>query len=137
MSERGERTPPEVVRLSSRDDDAEGGQPDAIPELVHPSALDTDATGGQVGEAPRALRDLLKRHAVDTRPLAIPAYKRLLIGQGTSFIGSMLTQVAVPVQVYALTGSSLYVGLVGLAGLVPIVVFGLYGGAIADAVDRR
>ncbi|MDT4948414.1 MAG: hypothetical protein QOJ37_1009, partial [Pseudonocardiales bacterium] len=137
MNERGERTPPEVVRLSSRDDDAEGGQPEAIPEVVHPSALDTDATGGQVGEAPRALRDLLKRHAVDTRPLAIPAYKRLLIGQGTSFVGSMLTQVAVPVQVYALTGSSLYVGLVGLAGLVPIVVFGLYGGAIADAVDRR
>jgi MFS family permease len=137
VSERGERTPPEVVRLSSRDDDAEGGQPEAIPEVVHPSALDTDATGGQVGEAPRALRDLLKRHAVDTRPLAIPAYKRLLIGQGTSFVGSMLTQVAVPVQVYALTGSSLYVGLVGLAGLVPIVVFGLYGGAIADAVDRR
>jgi MFS family permease len=116
---------------------SERGQPEAIPEVVHPSALDTDATGGQVGEAPRALRDLLKRHAVDTRPLAIPAYKRLLIGQGTSFIGSMLTQVAVPVQVYALTGSSLYVGLVGLAGLVPIVVFGLYGGAIADAVDRR
>ena len=41
------------------------------------------------------------RHAVDTRPLAIAAYRRLLIGQGTAFIGSMLTQVAVPVQVYA------------------------------------
>src|SRR4051794_41682476 len=49
----------------------------------------------------------------------------------------MLTQVAVPVQVYYLTGPSLYVGLVGLAGLVPIVVFGLYGGAIADSMDRR
>jgi MFS family permease len=79
----------------------------------------------------------LRRHAVDTRPLAVAPYRRLLIGQGTSFIGSMLTQVAVPVQVYALTGSSFYVGLVGLAGLVPIVVFGLYGGAIADAIDRR
>ena len=64
-------------------------------------------------------------------------YRRLLIGQGTSFIGSMLTQVAVPVQVYDLTKSSLDVGLVGLAGLVPIVVFGIYGGAIADAMDRR
>jgi MFS family permease len=74
---------------------------------------------------------------VDTRPLATPAYKRLLIGQGTSFVGSMLTQVAVPVQVYTISRSSLYVGLVGLAGLVPIVVFGLYGGAIADAMDRR
>ncbi len=91
----------------------------------------------QVPEQARRLRGLLRRQAVDTRPLAIPAYKRLLIGQGTSFIGSMLTQVAVPVQVYAISNSSLYVGLVGFAGLVPIVVFGLYGGAIADAVDRR
>jgi MFS family permease len=88
-------------------------------------------------EQARSLRRLLARHAVDTRPLAIGPYRRLLIGQGTSFIGSMLTQVAVPVQVYALTRSSLYVGLVGMAGLVPIVLFGLYGGAIADAVDRR
>ena len=80
---------------------------------------------------------LLRRHAVDTRPMQIPPYRRLLLGQGTSFIGSMLTQVAVPVQVYAISGSSLYVGLVGLAGLLPIVIFGLYGGAIADAVDRR
>ena len=86
---------------------------------------------------PASLRGLLRHHALDTRPLAIRPYRRLLIGQGTSFIGSMLTQVAVPVQVYALTHSSLYVGLVGLAGLVPIVVFGLYGGAIADVVDRR
>jgi MFS family permease len=80
---------------------------------------------------------LLRRHAVDTRPMEIPPYRRLLIGQGTAFIGSMLTQVAVPVQVYAISRSSLYVGLVGLAGLLPIVIFGLYGGAIADAVDRR
>jgi MFS family permease len=85
----------------------------------------------------RSLRRWFGRHAVDTRPLAHPAYTRLLVGQGTSFIGSMLTQVAVPVQVYAISHSSLYVGLVGLAGLVPIVVFGLYGGAIADAIDRR
>jgi len=88
-------------------------------------------------ERARALRSLLVRHAVDTRPLAIRPYRRLLIGQGTSFIGSMLTQVAVPVQVYALSRSSLYVGFVGMSGLIPIVLFGLYGGAIADAVDRR
>ena len=88
-------------------------------------------------EEARGLRALLGRHAVDTRPLRIPEYRRILIGQGTSFIGSMLTQVAVPVQIWALTASPLYVGFVGLAGLVPIVVFGLYGGAIADAVDRR
>ncbi|MDQ6715707.1 MAG: MFS transporter, partial [Actinomycetota bacterium] len=88
-------------------------------------------------EQARSLSGLLGRHALDTRPLAVPAYRRLFIGQGTSFIGSMLTQVAVPVQVWALTHSSLYVGFVGLAGLLPIVGFGLYGGAIADVVDRR
>ncbi len=98
--------------------------------------LDTP-TAQEAPEQARTMGALLRRHALDTRPLAVRDYRRLLIGQGTSFVGSMLTQVAVPVQVYALTGSSLYVGLVGLAGLVPIVVFGLYGGAIADAIDRR
>jgi MFS family permease len=104
---------------------------------------DVDALDAELPEiaptepGPRTVGTLLKRHALATRPLAIAPYRRLLIGQGTSFIGSMLTQVAVPVQVYALTHSSLYVGLVGFAGLVPIVVFGLYGGAIADVIDRR
>jgi hypothetical protein len=79
----------------------------------------------------------LRHHAADLTPTRHPAFRRLLIGQATAFIGSMLTQVAVPVQVYDISHSSLQVGFVGLAGLVPIVVFGLYGGAIADAVDRR
>jgi MFS family permease len=79
----------------------------------------------------------LRHHAADLTPTRHPAYRRLLIGQATAFIGSMLTQVAVPVQVYDISNSSLQVGFVGLAGLVPIVAFGLYGGAIADAVDRR
>jgi len=56
-------------------------------------------------EQARTLRGLLRRHALDTRPLAIPAYRRLLIGQGTSFVGAMLTQVAVPVEVYTITRS--------------------------------
>ncbi len=87
-------------------------------------------------EEARGLRSALRRHAVDTRPVRIADYRRLLIGQGTAFIGSMLTQVAVPVEVYAISHSSLLVGLVGFVGLLPIIVFGLYGGAIADAVDR-
>ena len=99
--------------------------------------LDASLASENPAEESRGLRAVLERHAVDTRPLRIPEYRRILIGQGTSFIGSMLTQVAVPVQIWALTASPLYVGFVGLAGLVPIVVFGLYGGAIADAVDRR
>ena len=80
---------------------------------------------------------LLSRVRPDTRPLAVPAFRRTLAGQATSYIGTMVTEVAVPVQIYAISRSSLYVGLAGLAGLVPIVVFGLYGGVIADAYDRR
>ena len=99
--------------------------------------LDPGLAAENPAEESRGLRALLERHAVDTRPLRIPEYRRILVGQGTSFVGSMLTQVAVPVQIWALTESPLYVGFVGLAGLIPIVVFGLYGGAIADAVDRR
>jgi MFS family permease len=91
--------------------------------------------GDPVEEA-RGLRAALLRHAVDTRPVRIRDYRRLLVGQGTAFIGSMVTQVAVPVEVYSISHSSLLVGLVGFVGLLPLVVFGLYGGAIADAVDR-
>ena len=42
-----------------------------------------------------------------------------------------------PAQIYAMTGSSAYVGLTGVFGLVPLVVFGLWGGALADVFDRR
>jgi MFS family permease len=73
----------------------------------------------------------------DTRPLTFPAYRRIFVGQSTAVLGVTVTAVAVPIQLYALTHSSLVVGLAGLVGLVPIVVFGLYGGAVADAIDRR
>jgi MFS family permease len=59
-----------------------------------------------------------------------------LAGVVTVF-GSFLTYVAVPVQIKELTGSTLAVGAIGLVELVPLIVFGLYGGALADAVDRR
>ena len=52
-------------------------------------------------------------------------------------VGAQLTVVAVPAQIYAATGSSAYVGLAGVFGLVPLVVFGRWGGALADVVDRR
>ena len=73
----------------------------------------------------------------DTRPLRTPAYRRLWTAGIVTVVGAQLTVVAVPTQIFALTGSSAYVGLTGLFGLVPLVVFGLWGGAIADAVDRR
>ena len=52
-------------------------------------------------------------------------------------LGQQMTLVAVPFQVYALTGSSLLVGVTSIVALVPLIVFGLLGGAIADAMDRR
>lgn len=78
-----------------------------------------------------------RRVLVDTRPLRNTAYRRLFLGQSVSFIGYQLTAVAVPVQMYAITDSSLFVGLLGVAGLVPLILFGLWGGAVADAIDRR
>lgn len=74
----------------------------------------------------------------DLTPLrASPAFRRLWWGLGISNFGSQLTTVAVGLQVYALTGSTLAVGVLGLCALVPLVALGLYGGALADAVDRR
>ena len=80
-----------------------------------------------------ALRGLL----ADTRPLAEPHYRRLWLANIVTVVGAQLTVVAVPAQIYGITGSSAYVGLTGVFGLVPLVVFGLWGGALADAMDRR
>ncbi|ELS50504.1 putative membrane transport protein [Streptomyces viridochromogenes Tue57] len=74
---------------------------------------------------------------MDTRPLRRPAYRRLWSSTIVTAVGSQLTAVAVPKQVYDITGSSAWVGAAGLAGLVPLVVFALWGGAIADSMDRR
>ena len=82
---------------------------------------------------PVGIRGLL----ADTRPLRVPAFRRLWTANIVTVVGAQLTVVAVPAQIYAQTGSSAYVGLTGVFGLVPLVVFGLYGGALADVFDRR
>jgi len=75
---------------------------------------------------------------LDLAPLrASPAYRRLYTGFTLAGVGSQLTVVAIGLQVYELTGSSFSVGLVGLFALVPIIIMGLYGGALIDAHDRR
>lgn len=66
-----------------------------------------------------------------------PAFRRLWLGNGLSSIGTQLTVVAVSLEVYDLTGSTLAVGMLGLVALLPLVFAGLYGGSIADAHDRR
>jgi MFS family permease len=73
----------------------------------------------------------------DTTPLRTPDFRRLWLAGIVTVIGGNLTIFAVPVQLYALTQNSVYVGLSGLFALVPLVVFGLWGGAWADAMDRR
>jgi MFS family permease len=83
-------------------------------------------------------RGLLARIAVDIRPLRESRdFRRLWFGVGISAIGSQVTTVAIPFQLYDETRSTLLVGLLGLAALVPLLIVPIYGGAVADAVDRR
>src|SRR5256885_1613840 len=75
---------------------------------------------------------------VDTTPRRTsPDFRRLWVGQGLSFLGSMVTATALPWQVFRMTHSSLAVGLLGLAQLVPHLLLALVGGAFADGIDKR
>ncbi|MBZ5738112.1 MFS transporter [Nocardioides mangrovi] len=79
----------------------------------------------------------LRSLVADTRPLSNEHFRRLWLANIVTVIGAQLTVVAVPAQIYDITGSSAYVGLTGLFGLVPLIIFGLWGGALADVFDRR
>ena len=75
---------------------------------------------------------------MDTTPLRTSRDFRLLFTAGTVFyFGGMISYVAIPFQLYTITGNNLAVGLVALVELLPLIVLGLYGGALADHVDRR
>jgi MFS family permease len=76
--------------------------------------------------------------AIDFSPLKrYPDFRRLWLSGLISYFGSMFTYVALPFQVKQLTGSYLAVGLIGLVEIIPLVVFGLYGGVLADHMDRK
>jgi MFS family permease len=78
------------------------------------------------------------RLLADITPLRLSAnYRRLWVGQALANTGAMLTTTAVSLQVYDLTESSFAVGLLGGCGLAPVILLGLYGGALVDAHDRR
>ncbi len=80
----------------------------------------------------------LKNFTVDITPLKVSRdYRLLFFGQLISFFGTMMTFIVVPVQMYQLTESSLYVGLLGVAEFVPMFFLAFVGGALADSVDRR
>jgi MFS family permease len=76
--------------------------------------------------------------AIDFSPLRkYPDFRRLWLAGLISYFGSMFTYVALPFQVKELTGSFLAVGLIGLVEIIPLVIFGLYGGVLADHMDRK
>ena len=75
---------------------------------------------------------------IDLEPLRRdPDFRRLFIGQSINGIGTQITRVALPYQVYVLTQSTLALAALTVAQLIPILLFSLGGGAIADAFDRR
>jgi MFS family permease len=88
--------------------------------------------------SPFAPRRLASRVLLDLTPLRRSRdYRMLIAGLGVSVLGNQLTTVAVPFQAYALTRSSLIVGLVSLAQLFPLIFGSLLGGSLVDAMDRR
>ena len=104
--------------------------------MSDPFGPPADDPGGEFERPGRfaALRGV----TIDLTPLRRSRdFRRLWFGNAISLLGSMLTTVAIPYQMYQLTGSTLAVGLLGIAALVPLLTISFLGGAIADAVDRR
>lgn len=77
-------------------------------------------------------------HLIDISPLkSSPAFARMWIGSSLAGIGGQLTIVTVMLHVFELTGSTFAVSMIAVAGLIPMILAGLYGGMLADAFDRR
>ena len=80
----------------------------------------------------------MRNFAIDLTPLKKYRDFRLLWSAGLfSYFGSMITFVALPFQVKELTNSYWAVGLIGAVEIIPLIIFGLYGGVLADYVDRK
>jgi MFS family permease len=80
----------------------------------------------------------MAKFAIDLTPLKkYPDFRNLWTAGLISYFGSMITYVALPFQLKELTGSYLAVGLLGVVEIVPLIIFGLYGGVLADSVDRK
>jgi MFS family permease len=88
-------------------------------------------------EPPRGFRPF-RYLGIDIRPLReSPPFRRLFFGQAISYIGGEIAFIAIPIQLYGLTHSTLQVGLLSLSALFPLLIAPLVGGAVADAIDRR
>ncbi|MEY9941193.1 MFS family permease [Streptacidiphilus sp. MAP5-52] len=124
---------------TAQQSDSHPPEPEPVREAGVPAA---PGVPPEPGSEPRSAAGRLRRLAgsalADITPLREhPHYRRLWLGQSVSGVGQQMTALAVSVQVYALTRSPLATGLIGLCSLLPLVAFGLYGGAIADRMDRR
>ena len=84
------------------------------------------------------MKSRASRVAIDLSPLKkYPDFRNLWTAGLVSYLGSMITYVALPFQIKELTGSYLAVGLLGIVEITPLIIFGLYGGVLADSVDRK
>jgi MFS family permease len=80
----------------------------------------------------------VSRFAIDITPLKkYPDFRNLWASGLISYLGSMVTYVAIPFQIKELTNSYVAVGIVGAIEIIPLILFGLYGGVLADYVDRK
>jgi MFS family permease len=80
----------------------------------------------------------VSKFAIDISPLKkYPDFRNLWASGLISYLGSMVTYVAIPFQIKELTNSYVAVGIVGAIEIIPLILFGLYGGVLADYVDRK
>lgn len=107
------------------------------PEIADDQSELTNHQSELIQDPPASRRARISAIAMDTRPFTYASFRRLFYGNVLSIIGSQMTLVAVGIQVYRVTGSSAMVGYTSIFALIPLIVFGLIGGAMADTVDRR
>jgi MFS family permease len=94
------------------------------------------ASSVQAPQAQRRSRSL-GSYAVDRRPLAIPAFRRLWLASVISAVGGSFSLIAVPAQLFALTGSSATVAVCAAVSFAALAPASLVAGALADVTDRR
>lgn len=84
------------------------------------------------------IAEWIKKHTVDFSAYKdSPQFRRYFWAGLISQLGSFMTYIIIPLQIAQLTGSYLAVGIIGLIELLPLIVFGIWGGAVADVYDRQ
>ncbi|MFC4011998.1 MFS transporter [Nonomuraea purpurea] len=79
----------------------------------------------------------LGAYTIDRRPLTVAAFRRLWVASTVCAVGGSFSVVAVPAQLFTVTGSSAAVGVAGAVSFAALVVAALWAGALADVMDRR